>query len=134
MTVTTARPRVTGIPPAGSPAAARHFAARLQFETDPTDVWGDLEAGVDDFLLVDTRDRAAYEAGHLPRAISLPFREIEARAHELPLDRVLVTYCAGPACNAATKAAAALASLGFRVKEMLGGIEAWRREGHPLES
>jgi rhodanese-related sulfurtransferase len=46
---------------------------------------------------------------------------------------VVVTYCWGPGCNAATKGAARLAALGFRVKEMIGGIEYWRREGHPVE-
>ena len=51
----------------------------------------------------------------------------------LPAGALLVTYCWGPGCNAATKAAARLARLGFRVKEMLGGFEYWEREGHPVE-
>lgn len=42
-------------------------------------------------------------------------------------------YCWGPACNGATKAAAKLSTLGFRIKEMLGGIEYWRKEGGPVE-
>jgi rhodanese-related sulfurtransferase len=46
---------------------------------------------------------------------------------------VLVVYCWGPGCNAATKAAAKLASLGFQVKEMIGGLEYWRREGYPVD-
>ena len=33
----------------------------------------------------------------------------------------------------ATKAAARLSALGFRVKEMLGGIEYWRKEGFEVE-
>jgi rhodanese-related sulfurtransferase len=132
MTVTTDRPRVTGTPPAGSPAAARHFASRLQFETDASDVWADLENGTAEFVLVDTRNRASYDGGHLPGALSLPHREIADRAHELPADRLVVVYCDGPACNAATRGAAALASLGYRVKEMLGGVEGWQREGYPL--
>ena len=42
-------------------------------------------------------------------------------------------YCWGPACNGASKAAARLAAQGYRVKEMLGGIEYWRKEGGALE-
>ncbi|MNI96727.1 hypothetical protein D3C73_1552420 [compost metagenome] len=42
-------------------------------------------------------------------------------------------YCWGPACNGASKACARLAAAGYRVKEMLGGIEYWRKEGGPLE-
>src|SRR5207245_11627846 len=49
------------------------------------------------------------------------------------LFRSVVVYCWGPACNAATKAAVRLAALGFRVKEMIGGIEYWDREGYGVE-
>jgi rhodanese-related sulfurtransferase len=44
-----------------------------------------------------------------------------------------VVYCWGPACNAATKAAARLSALGFQVKEMIGGLEYWRHEGYAVE-
>ncbi len=44
-----------------------------------------------------------------------------------------MVYCCGPACNGAAKGAVRLASLGFRVKEMLGGIEYWRKEGGPVD-
>jgi rhodanese-related sulfurtransferase len=45
----------------------------------------------------------------------------------------VVTYCWGPGCNGATRAALALARLGYEVREMLGGIEYWIREGFPVE-
>jgi rhodanese-related sulfurtransferase len=51
-----------------------------------------------------------------------------------PKDKVIVTYCAGVHCNASTKAAARLTALGFKVKEMLDGIEGWRKEGYALET
>ena len=46
----------------------------------------------------------------------------------------MVTYCWGPGCNGATRAALALAELGYRVREMLGGFEYWAREGLPVEA
>lgn len=46
----------------------------------------------------------------------------------------MVTYCWGPGCDGATKAALALARLGYRVKEMIGGIEYWIREGFAVET
>ena len=46
----------------------------------------------------------------------------------------VVTYCWGPGCNGATRAALALARLGYPVREMLGGIEYWTREGFPVET
>jgi len=45
---------------------------------------------------------------------------------------LVVTYCWGPACNGATRAALEFARLDYRVKEMIGGYEYWVREGLPV--
>lgn len=74
-----------------------------------------------------------YAAGHIPGAINLPVRRIDAMAtNDLSRDGLVVTYCTGPGCNGSTKGALRFAELGFRVKELIGGIEYWEREGHPL--
>lgn len=123
--------------PAGEPSAAeRHFAAKLSVETDPADVHADLQRGTTGFRLLDVRSAEQYEECHIPGALSLPARSINAesvRAAALSAADVLVVYCWGPGCNGAAKAALRLSSLGYRVKEMIGGIEYWRREGHPVE-
>jgi len=120
-------------PAADHYGAWRHFVAKLSVETDPTDVKLDLDRGVSSILVVDARGADAYAQCHVPGAVSLPHRSIDAQsAADLPRDRVLVVYCWGPGCNAAAKAAAKLASLGFQVKEMIGGLEYWRREGYPV--
>lgn len=46
-----------------------------------------------DFVLLDTRDRAAYEKGHIPGSWSAPLEELGTLAVTLPKDRELVTYC-----------------------------------------
>jgi rhodanese-related sulfurtransferase len=134
MTTGESRPRVTAAPPAAPALAARHFQWRLGFETDPSDVHADLQAEVADFVVVDARTPKAYAAGHVPGAINLPHREIgEQTLGAIPVEQTIVVYCDGPACNAATRGAAALAALGYRVKEMIGGLEYWLREGFPVE-
>ena len=125
---------VAEVPPAPPEVAARHFAAKLAVETDPADVHADLAKGAPRFVLVDTRSPQAYAEGHLPGAISLPHRRIDAASTaSLPRDRILVAYCTGPGCNASTRGALRLAELGFQVKELIGGIEYWQREGYPVE-
>jgi rhodanese-related sulfurtransferase len=115
--------------------AAAHFARRLAVETDVSDVAAALESGVPGFVLLDSRSTEAWGQGHVPGALHLPGREIAARA-DVELDRSVpvVTYCWGPGCNGATRAALALALLGFRVREMIGGLEYWAREGLPVET
>ena len=119
-----------------SPAdAAAHFAHRLAVETDVSDVSAALGSGAPGFVLLDSRSREAWEQGHIPGAVHLPGREIALRAtDELDRSVPVVTYCWGPGCNGATRAALALAQLGFRVREMLGGFEYWAREGLPVET
>ncbi|MFC5288944.1 rhodanese-like domain-containing protein [Actinokineospora guangxiensis] len=125
---------VTRVPPAPPAEAAAHFAARLAFETDVSDVHADLEAGAPGLLVVDSRSPESWAAGHIPGALHLPTAEIAARAAaEVTSSAVVVTYCWGPACNGATRAALEFARLGFAVKEMIGGFEYWVREGLPVE-
>jgi len=110
-----------------------HFAARLAFETDASDVHADLEAGAA-FALVDVRGAAAWRQGRVRGAMHLPRTEIAARAlAEIPLDTPVVVYCWGPGCNGAHKGALEFARLGYEVREMLGGFEYWAREGLPVD-
>jgi len=115
--------------------AIAHFAARLMFETDVSDVHAALHEGAPGFVLVDSRGQAAWDQGHIPGAVHLPTAEIADRpAGLIPLDTPVVTYCWGPGCNGATRAALAFARLGYQVKEMLGGYEYWVREGFPVQA
>lgn len=118
-----------------NPDAVAFFAARLAFQTDVADVGAALESGDPGFALVDTRSDAAWAQGRIPGAVHLPTAEIPERAGGL-LDAGLpvVTYCWGPGCNGATRAALALTRLGYVVREMLGGVEYWTREGFAVET
>ncbi|WP_157248639.1 rhodanese-like domain-containing protein [Nonomuraea typhae] len=124
---------VTSIAPAGNAAALAHFAARLAFETDVSDVAADLQDGVPGLVVIDSRSKESWDQGHVDGAVHLPTGEIAARAESLvPKDTVVVTYCWGPGCNGATRAALEFAKLGYAVKEMIGGFEYWAREGFPV--
>jgi rhodanese-related sulfurtransferase len=122
-------------PEAPSPEeAVRHFSAKLALETDPSDVAFDLAHGVDGFVVVDARSADAFADLHLRSAVSLPHARIDATTAAPLRDRgMAVVYCWSASCNAADKAARKLAALGIRVKLMIGGLEAWIREGYPTE-
>lgn len=120
--------------PAGAPAeSAEHFASRLRFETDPSDLHHDLEHRVPGLIVVDARSGAAYFEGHIPGAISFPHRTMTPESTAgLSRDATYVSYCSGPGCNGSTRGALRLAELGFRVKELIGGLEYWQKEGYPV--
>lgn len=121
--------------PSADPAAVAHFTHKLRFETDPSDVHAALSARGRRVVLVDSRGDAAWKQGRLPGAVHLPTAQIAGRAAELLDPQVpVVTYCWGPGCNGSTRAALALAQLGYQVQEMIGGFEYWAREGLPVQT
>ncbi|MEU9705962.1 rhodanese-like domain-containing protein [Streptomyces sp. NPDC047981] len=136
MTTTAQVNAVLRTPPAAPEAAAAYFSASLAFHADVSDVASAVAAGGDlGFVVLDSRSTASWDQGHVPGALHLPTALIAEQAEQL-LDKSVpvVTYCWGPGCNGATRAALALAQLGFQVKEMLGGFEYWVREGFAYET
>ncbi|WP_116946931.1 rhodanese-like domain-containing protein [Jiangella endophytica] len=120
-------------PPAPPLEAAAHFASLLAFETDCWDVHHALTTDTADFVLLDVRGPELYAAGHVPGAVSLPHgRIVERNLARWPAETVFVTYCAGPHCNGADKAALRLARLGRPVRKMIGGVTGWLDEGFSL--
>ena len=85
--------------------ARSHFANRLDHETDVADVAATMRAGESDFVLRDARSRAAYDAGHLPGAVSLHHSEITAESVAARLRASSSTKSDSPARIAAATSA-----------------------------
>ncbi len=125
---------ISEVAPASPSEALHHFSRRFAFETDCSDVYHSQKTGSVDYVLVDVRSNDAFLQAHVPGAINIPTRAItEERMAAYARDTLFVVYCAGPHCNGVHRAAVRLASLGFFVKEMLGGITGWVDEGLVLQ-
>lgn len=109
------------------------YAAKLTYETDPSDVHAALEAG-ENIIVVDVRSDEAWAQGRVAGAVHMHYSEIASRApSEVPENTDVVVYCWSPGCNAGAKGALEFARLGYRVREMIGGFEYWVREGYAVE-
>lgn len=110
-----------------------HYANKLAYETDSWDLKVALEAG-ENVVVVDARSPEAFDEEHIPGAINIPHRQMnpETTGH-LDGEALIVAYCDGIGCNASTKGALNMTRLGFRVKELMGGLDWWKRDGHPTE-
>lgn len=108
-------------------------------EITPAQLKAKLDAK-EDFLLVDVRESAEFEHGHIGGAHLVPRGIIEAAAdtsypkHYAPLsgarDRQIVVYCATSGRSA--MAAAVLQMMGFKhVLNLAGGYTRWEAEGMP---
>ncbi|AUW44069.1 rhodanese-like domain-containing protein [Rhizobium ruizarguesonis] len=125
---------VAEIPAAAADIAAAHYAAKLAFETDCSDVHAAFASGKVDFVLLDARSPTLFAQSHLPGALNLPHGKMTAhRMSAWPTDTLFVVYCAGPHCNGADRAALRLSRLGLSVKLMIGGMTGWADEGFAFE-
>lgn len=110
-----------------------YFQNKLDFELDPYDLYTAMQNG-EGIIPVDTRKSAAYNKEHIPGAISLPHREIDEHStKDLDKSKLFACYCKGIGCNASTRGALKLSMLGFRVKELFGGIHSWKSDGYATE-
>ncbi|HEY4029176.1 MAG TPA: rhodanese-like domain-containing protein [Caulobacteraceae bacterium] len=87
-----------------------------------------------DLVVIDLREKDAFDQGHVPGARHLPRGQLELRVNsEFPDPTVRIVTC----CEfgkISTLAAATLRDLGFlRATALDGGIKAWREAGLPLE-
>jgi rhodanese-related sulfurtransferase/DNA-binding transcriptional ArsR family regulator len=82
--------------------------------------------------VLDVRPEDEFAAGHLPRAINIPLRELPRRLRDLPKNREVVAYCRGPYCVLAFEAAALLRKHGFDVRRLEGGYPEWEAAGLPV--
>ena len=114
-------------------AQIHFYQEKLRYETDSWDLSEALKRK-DKVIVLDARSAEAYDNEHIPGARSFPHRTMtsETTAH-LDTSYTYVTYCDGIGCNASTKGALQMVQLGFTVKELLGGIEWWRRDGYATE-
>ena len=76
-----------------------------------------------DAMSIDLRERAAYKAGHVRSAISVPYEELEDR-QDFPKEKILVFYCERG--GASMMAARRFSRLGWRTRSVIGGFEAYR--------
>jgi len=105
------------------------YKNKLTFEMDPADLYDAFENSTE-YIALDTRKTFGYENEHIPTAISLPHREmIEESTKHLDKTKTYVCYCDGIGCNGSTIGALKMTKLGFKVKELIGGIEWWKFDG-----
>jgi glyoxylase-like metal-dependent hydrolase (beta-lactamase superfamily II)/rhodanese-related sulfurtransferase len=94
-----------------------------------------VESRKEDLILLDVRERDAFETGHIPGARLLPRGQLELRVNEEltdPTRRILV-YCEFG--RVSTLATATLRQMGFLGAVALdGGMKAWREAGYAVNA
>jgi molybdopterin/thiamine biosynthesis adenylyltransferase/rhodanese-related sulfurtransferase len=101
-------------------------------EIDATHARDRIESG--EPVVVDVREQAEWDEGHIPGAVHVPRGHLESRIERLAPDpsRPVVIYCS--AGNRSAFAAKTLAELGYEdVVSLAGGFTDWKRNGFPVQ-
>ena len=116
---------------------AEEARARIH-EVSVDEVADEIERG--DVVVIDVREPEEYQAGHIPGAVNVPRGMLEFRADpttkyyddRLARDRRAIVHCAVGLRGAL--ATATLEDLGYEeVRNLRGGLEAWKEAGRPVE-
>ena len=88
----------------------------------------------DDITVVDVRDEADYEAGHIPGAEGVPVDSLQERLQQVAdKERDVAVYSHGPTCPLCDEAASKLESMGFaNVHRFADGLKGWSDAGFDL--
>jgi rhodanese-related sulfurtransferase len=109
-------------------------SACLRCSRDSCAAWSELlkrsRAGA--VTVLDVRPADEFALGHLPGAVNIPLRELEARLAELDPRYEIVAYCRGPYCVLSYEAVAALRARGFTIHRLEDGLPEWRAAGLPV--
>jgi rhodanese-related sulfurtransferase len=82
-------------------------------------------------FVLDVRENDEWTTGHIPGATHIPKDQVRARLDELPKDADIVTVCRSGCRSGAV--AKELSTLGFRVRNLEGGMLAWQHAGAPAK-
>ena len=108
----------------------KFYENKLKYEIDSWDLAESLNKG-EKITVIDARSNASYQLEHIPGSLNIPHREMnEERTKNLDRNNLYVCYCDGIGCNASTKGALNMVKLGFNVKELMGGLDWWKRDGY----
>lgn len=137
-------------------SAVTAATARAEFPLTPEKIKGAKLVSTDEAkalldkgaVAVDTRKKAEYAEGHLPKALHLNYEDNSEKAEKydaskdkwetakLPGDKntVLVVYCNGTRCWKSYKAALKAVELGYKnVHWYRDGFPGWKEKGLPTE-
>lgn len=113
--------------------ARRFVEDRIGFEpVDREELLRRVRKG--EVTVLDVRPAEEFRGGHLPRALSVPLKELEKRMKDLPKGTDIVAYCRGPYCVMAVEAVARLRKRGFRAVRLDIGVLDWKARGLPVET
>lgn len=119
----------------GQVRALDMYAIRAQIASDRNATFleanvHELQAMLDDAVLVDVREEYEFVEGHVDGSRLIPLGTLPQHVDDLPKDKDIYLICRSG--NRSAKAAEFLATMGFSTRNVTGGVIAWSAAGYEL--
>ena len=146
--VNTVRPNGVALIQSGAPVeTAQHVDHADSMATDTTSTvaagaisLAEMKRAFDEgtAIILDARDAAEYQQGHIPGAINIPYDRIpeyfDVLQSQVPMDARVICYCRSLTCDFSDQLATELKVIGYKnVSVFSGGWEQWTTAGYPIE-
>ena len=82
--------------------------------------------------VIDVREFAEFQSGHVPGAVHIPMHTVPLRLADIPSDGSVYVICESG--SRSWQVAAFLLQRGITAVDVQGGTGFWRMAGYPLES
>ncbi|MFD2046578.1 rhodanese-like domain-containing protein [Ornithinibacillus salinisoli] len=113
--------------------ALEYFNARLNATISPMDYLRSMKMNPEKYFLLDVRNGPKNLRNIIIKdANVIPEQELKNHLDEIPKDKEIIVYCWDVWCNTAAKVAKFLLENGYNVKELTGGITAWKEMNFPV--
>jgi rhodanese-related sulfurtransferase len=91
-----------------------------------------LDAGT--AIFIDVRTGSDYSAGHIPGALTITAKDLDARITALPAGSLIITYGDSARPEAGQRGAQIFMDQGYpRMLALEGGFQDWQKAGNPVE-
>jgi len=120
-------------PAPGQAASAPAAAASASLPLISPQALLERQAKKDPSLFVlDVRTAKEFAEGHVPGAVNVPYDQVASHLAQIPKDKDVVLYCRSG--RRAGLAAGVLEANGYKeLKQLQGDMEAWLKDGRPVE-
>ena len=107
--------------------AAKFFTKKMAYTLGPAELKELMEQGCEHskIVIIDVRAKEDYDESHIPGAISIPRKDLDAHLEHLSKDDLHIVYCYNQQCHLATCACRLLALNDYPCMELEGGFNVW---------
>lgn len=114
--------------------AEEYFKDKLNYTISCSKLKNKIDNGDKDFIVIDVRDRKAFNEGRIPGAIFVDADDLENYWHVFSNNKLNIIYCYGMLCHRGYHVCLKAVEKGYPVADLLGNYHGWYNYPFEIET